>query len=93
MATNNTVSLQAILDTSKINSAEIAKVQKILDKYKLTLNAEIDKTSLVNSLKKSLPSITAEIQKLSNISISVDIDQKSTKKSVGRANHISCPSF
>ncbi len=93
MATNNTVSLQAILDSSKINSTEIAKIQKILDKYKLSLNAEIDRTSLINSLKKSMPSITAEIQKLANVSISVDVDQKSASKSVGRAKYNSCPSF
>ena len=45
------VLLKVLLDSSDIGSSDIAKIQKILDKYTVHINAELDKTQLMNSVK------------------------------------------
>ncbi len=76
------VLLKVILDSSDIGSSDIAKIQKILDNYTVHINAELDKTQLMNSVKNVLPQVLKEINKISGTTIKIDIDSSLIEKSI-----------
>ena len=76
------VLLKVLLDSSDIGSSDIAKIQKILDKYTLHINTELDKTQLMNSVKNVLPQVIKEINKISGTTIKIDIDSSLIEKSI-----------
>ncbi|MCI8598593.1 MAG: hypothetical protein HFJ10_09160 [Lachnospiraceae bacterium] len=76
------VLLKVLLDSSDIGSSDIAKIQKILDKYTVHINAELDKTQLMNSVKNVLPQVIKEINKISGTTIKIDIDSSLIEKSI-----------
>ncbi len=76
------VLLKVLLDSSDIGSSDIAKIQKILDKYTVHINAELDKTQLMNSVKNVLPQVIKEINKISGTTINIDIDSSLIEKSI-----------
>lgn len=69
MATDNTILLNAVLDASGISREDIAKVQKILNKYPLKLNTKLNRASLMKQLREIAPSLEAELKQTANIDI------------------------
>ena len=76
------VLLKVILDSSDIGSSDIAKIQKILDNYTVHINAELDKTQLMNSVKNILPQVIKEINKISGTTVKIDLDSSLIEKSI-----------
>ena len=64
--------LEAVLDSSKIGEADIAQVQKVLDKFQLNLAAQLDKAALVAEIKKVAPELEAELKRATGLEIKID---------------------
>ena len=76
--------VQTILDTSGIDKSEFDKIQKIAEKYKINITANMDKKAIYDSVKSVLPQIIADINKNYNLNIPIDIDEKTLMKSVNQ---------
>lgn len=63
--------LQAVLDSSSIGQSDIAKVQKVLNKYHLNLTADLDKAQLLKTVKAIVPELEAELKKTTGIDIKI----------------------
>ena len=73
---DNKILLQAIIDADSIKPADIAKIQKTLDRYPLKLTADFNKEQLLAELKKAVPEIQTELKKIKDIEIQMNIDMK-----------------
>lgn len=65
------VLLEAILDTDSIGKSDIAKVQKVLDKYHLNLSADLDKAELLKTVKQIAPELERELSKIAGVEIKI----------------------
>lgn len=65
------VLLEAILDTDSIGKSDIAKVQKVLDKYHLNLSADLDKAELLKTVKQIVPELERELSKIAGVEIKI----------------------
>ena len=68
------VLLQAVLDSNSIGQADIAKIQKVIQKYHLNLAVDIDKATIVNDIKKVVPQLEKELKKLTGVDIKITDD-------------------
>lgn len=60
--------LKAVLDASGIGTKDIARIQKVIDQYKINLNADIDTNNLLGQVKSTL----SNIEKKTGIKIPID---------------------
>ena len=68
------VLLEAVLDANSIKQSDISKIQKVIEKYHLNLTADLDKASIIAEIKKIVPQLEAELQKITGIDIKIDDD-------------------
>ena len=68
------VLLQAVLDSNSIGQADIAKIQKVIQKYHLNLAVDIDKATIVNDIKNVVPQLEKELKKLTGVDIKITDD-------------------
>lgn len=68
------VLLQAVLDSNSIGQADIAKIQKAIQKYHLNLAIDLDKATIVNDIKKVVPQLEKELKKLTGVDIKITDD-------------------
>ncbi len=73
---DNKILLQAIIDADSIKPADIAKIQKTLDRYPLKLTADFNKEQLLAEIKKAVPEIQTELKKIKDIEIQMNINMK-----------------
>ena len=64
------VLINAVLDSKSIGSADIAKIQKALEKYTINLSTQIDEAQVVAEIKKVVP----ELQKYLKDKFDIDIE-------------------
>lgn len=74
------ITLKAILDASGIGKADIAKIQKQLDRYLVTIHMEPDDTDFLESMKEGLSELSSLV---SNVTGSLDQFQKLTEEAIG----------
>ncbi len=65
MDTNSNMQLKVLLDSSGINKKDIAKIQKILNKYTVDVNAQIDQQQLLDSAKAVIPKLKKILEQYS----------------------------
>lgn len=82
MDKNKNVLLKAVLDTSGISGTDIAKVQKILDKYTVKLAVDVDQAHLIDSVNRVLPSVLKELKNIPGVEIPININGDLLAKSV-----------
>lgn len=66
------VLLQAVIDTKSIGQSDIAKIQKVIEKYHLNLTADLDKTTVIAEIKKLIPQLESELKKITGIDIKIN---------------------
>ena len=66
--------LQAVLDANSINQSDINKIQKVIEKYHLNLTADLDKAFIITEIKKIVPQLEAELQKITGVDIKINDD-------------------
>ena len=87
MESNFGILLKTVLDSSGIGGADIKEVQKVVDKYKVNINTDLDKAKLIKSVKDIVPKLEAELQKETGIKIKVsDSAIKNTVNQVFKDN-------
>lgn len=68
------VLLEAVLDANSIKQSDIAKIQKVIEKYHLNLTADLDKASAIAEIKKIVPQLEAELRKMTGVDIKINDD-------------------
>lgn len=68
----NKILLQAVLNSKSIGQSDIAKIQKVVDKYHLNLTADIDKAAAITKVRKLVPQLEAELKKITSIDIKIN---------------------
>ena len=68
------VLLQAVLDSKSIDKSSITEIQKVLEKYHVNLNADINKVEIIKSVKKIVPELKKELQKITGLEIEISDD-------------------
>lgn len=68
----NKILLQAVLNSKSIRQSDIAKIQKVVDKYHLNLTADIDKAAAIAKVRKLVPQLEAELKKITSIDIKIN---------------------
>lgn len=76
--------LQAILDTENIK-ADIGKVQKVADKYRINFETEIDQESAIKQVKQLWAKVATDFNKTSSVKIPVELDDALLSKSLKQA--------
>lgn len=66
------VFIEAVLDSSNIGKDDIKKIQKTLEKLSVSIDAELDKKQLFESVKKIIPEIEAELKRISGVEIKIN---------------------
>lgn len=79
------VIIKAILDTTDIGKNDINKLQKIVEKYKINIDAKLDTEQMLTTLKKELPNILNYIRN-QGIEIPIQLDNEILKKSINEIN-------
>lgn len=74
MDTNQlSVIIQTMLDEKGVVN-DIPRIQKVLEKYTVNLNAELDKKAFIKSVQSVLPGIIKELRSIPGVQIPVDIN-------------------
>lgn len=74
MTNDFSILLKAVLDSSGIGKSDIDKVQKVLNKHVLNFATDIDKATLLKTVKEIVPEVEAELKKISGIDIKISDD-------------------
>lgn len=75
MDNNFGILIKAILDSSSIGKADVAEVQKVIDRYSVNLTADLNKEELLKTVKRIVPEIEADLKRISNVDIKINDKQ------------------
>lgn len=64
--------LEAVLDSNSIGQSDIAKIQKVIEKYHLNLTVDLDKATILKEIKKIVPQLEAELKKITGVDIEIN---------------------
>lgn len=78
------VLIQAVLDSGSIGQNDIAKIQKVINKYHVNLAADLDSATILAEIKKIVPQLEAELKKTTGINIK--INDSAILKSINQIN-------
>lgn len=66
------VLLQAVLDKKSVSEANIAEIQKVIEKYHLNLMVDLNKAELIKAVREVIPQLEAELSKNRKVKIKIN---------------------